>query len=88
MSTIVKKLSSRKLWLATASFVSMLSVFVFKADTTTAENLATLVMAGGSVIAYIVAEGWSDAAAADTTQNYTVTGDAHIHMGEGTATDE
>lgn len=69
--------------MAVATFVSMLSVFVFKTDTSTAENLVSLIMAGGAVISYIVAEGWSDAAAVDTTQNYTVSGDAHIHMAEG-----
>ena len=40
----VRKLTSRKLWTAVASFVSM------------------LIMAGASVVAYIIGEGLTDAA--------------------------
>lgn len=57
----MKKLTSRKLWTAVASFVSMMIV-----DTGGAENTATqvtaIIMAGASVIAYIIGEGLTDAA--------------------------
>lgn len=56
----VQKLTSRKLWLAVSEFVGMLLVAL-----NVAENVATqivaLIMAGGAVIAYILAEGWVDA---------------------------
>ena len=46
----VRKLTSRKLWTAVASFVSMMI-------------LATaLIMAGASVVAYIIGEGLTDSA--------------------------
>lgn len=56
----VRKLTSRKLWTAVASFVSMMIV-----ATGGAENAATqvtaLIMAGASVVAYIIGEGLTDA---------------------------
>ena len=52
----VRKLTSRKLWTAVASFVSMMIV-----ATGGAENTA-LIMAGASVVAYIIGEGLTDAA--------------------------
>ena len=57
----VRKLTSRKLWTAVASFVSMMIV-----ATGGTENHATqvtaLIMAGASVVAYIIGEGLTDAA--------------------------
>lgn len=55
-----KKLSSRKLWLAIAGFVSMLLTAFGVADSQAAQ-IAALVMAGGTVVAYIIAEGFADA---------------------------
>lgn len=57
---IVRKLTSRKLWLAVAGFVSGLLV-AFKVDAETIETISGLIMSGASVIAYIVAEGLVDA---------------------------
>ena len=57
------KLTSRKLWVAVAEFVSMLMVsFGYAEDTVT--QVAALIMAGAGLIAYIVAEGLVDAKAA------------------------
>jgi len=56
-----KKLTSRKLWTAVASFVSMLIVAITQNESE-ATQVAALIMAGGSVIAYIVGEGLVDAA--------------------------
>lgn len=58
---IIRKLTSRKLWMAVALFVSGLIV-AFDGDATTAETVSGLIMQGGAVIAYILAEGWADAA--------------------------
>lgn len=52
-----KKLSSRKLWLAIAGFVTG-CVLLFKGE----GDITGVVMALGSVVAYIVAEGYTDAA--------------------------
>ena len=62
---IIRKLTSRKLWLAISEFVAMLIV-AFGGAENTATTVTALIMAGAGVIAYIVAEGLSDAAGAAT----------------------
>lgn len=59
--TIIHKLTSRKLWVAVAAFISGL-VIAFDGDSTTAETVSGLILQGGAVISYILAEGWADAA--------------------------
>ena len=59
------KLTSRKFWAALASFVAML-VVAFGGSQETATQVTALIMAGATVIAYIVGEGLVDAAAAGT----------------------
>lgn len=56
----VRKLTSRKLWTAVASFVSMMIVATGGAENT-ATQVTALIMAGASVIAYIIGEGLTDA---------------------------
>ena len=56
----VRKLTSRKLWTAVASFVSMMIVATGGAENT-ATQVTALIMAGASVIAYISGEGLTDA---------------------------
>ena len=63
-----RKLTSRKLWLAVAGMISGLVVAFFN-DAETAETIAGCVMSAGSVIAYIVGEGLTDAAASKTDSN-------------------
>ena len=58
---IRRKLTSRKFWLAIGSFVSMLIVALGGAEET-ATQVSALIMAGASVIAYIIGEGLVDAA--------------------------
>ena len=58
--TIIRKLTSRKLWLAVSEFVSMLIIALGYAENT-ATQVAALIMAGAGVIAYIVGEGLADA---------------------------
>ena len=61
----VRKLTSRKLWTATASFVSMMIVATGGTESTAAQVTA-LIMAGASVIAYIIGEGLTYVANTDT----------------------
>lgn len=56
-----RKLTSRKLWTAAASFVSMMIVATGGAENT-ATQVTALIMAGASVVAYIIGEGLTDAA--------------------------
>lgn len=63
MENFIRKLTSRKLWVAVAAFVSGLIV-AFDGDAETAETVSGLIMAGASALGYILAEGLTDAAAA------------------------
>lgn len=54
-----KKLASRKFWLSVATFVSMLLIF-FNVDKGTAEQVTALIMAGATVIGYVIGEGLAD----------------------------
>lgn len=57
----VRKLTSRKLWTAIAAFVSMMIVATGGAENT-ATQVTALIMAGASVVAYIIGEGLTDSA--------------------------
>ena len=71
-----RKLTSRKFWAAVVSFVTMLLIFLGK-DAGTTEQVAALIMAGASLIAYIIGEGLADSGHTgdtdDTPYNFTVT---------------
>lgn len=54
-----RKLTSRKLWLAVAGFVSGL-VLAFNGAADTAEAVAGCVMSAASAVAYILGEGFAD----------------------------
>lgn len=54
-----RKLTSRKLWLSVASFVSML-VVAFGCSDAQATQISALIMAGASVIGYVIGEGLAD----------------------------
>ena len=56
-----RKLTSRKLWLSVASFVAMLIIY-FNGDEGSAEQISALIMAGASVIGYVIGEGLADGA--------------------------
>lgn len=57
--TIIRKLSSRKLWVSVSEFVGMLLVFIGYAEST-AVQVTALIMAGAGVIGYVIAEGLAD----------------------------
>ena len=56
-----KKLTSRKFWAAVADFVTML-IFAFNGTQELAGKITALIMGGAAVVAYIIAEGLTDAA--------------------------
>ena len=61
--TIIRKLTSRKFWVAIAAFVSGLIVAIGD-DAETAETVSGLILQGAAVIGYLLAEGLTDAASA------------------------
>lgn len=56
-----KKLTSRKLWLALAGFVTGI-ILAFNGSAETAETVSGCIMSGASVVAYIIGEGLADSA--------------------------
>ena len=60
-----RKLTSRKLWAAVVGFVTTLMTMLHVPDST-AVQVTSLIMAGGTLIAYIIGEGITDAAAIGT----------------------
>ena len=65
---IIRKLTSRKFWVAICEFVAMLIV-ALGGTQDTAVTITALIMAGAAAIAYVLAEGLTDAksAGADPT---------------------
>lgn len=61
---IIRKLTSRKLWMAVCAFVSLLVVALGHTESEAAQVTA-LIMAGASVLSYILAEGMTDSAHLD-----------------------
>ena len=57
---LIRKLTSRKFWVALIAFVSALLV-AFNVDAGSVEQVTSIVMSFGALIAYIFAEGWTDA---------------------------
>lgn len=58
---ILRKITSRKFWIAVVSFVSALLVS-FKVPEASISQVTAIIMAFGSLFAYIFAEGWVDSA--------------------------
>lgn len=63
-----KKLTSRKLWMAVAAFVSGL-ILVFGGAETTANTVAGVILQGAAVLGYLLAEGLADAAGAGSADS-------------------
>ena len=70
---IIRKLTSRKLWVAVAGFVSGILIFAGHSESEAAQ-VSALIMSGASVIAYCVGEGLADSS---------ITGDAGCWDGPG-----
>ena len=56
-----RKLSSRKLWIAIAGFVSGL-IMVFGGTETMASTVSGVILQGAAVLGYLLAEGLADSA--------------------------
>lgn len=56
-----RKLTSRKFWAAVVGFAAPLMTMMQVSDST-AVQVTALIMAGGTLIAYIIGEGMTDAA--------------------------
>ena len=82
---LIRKLPSRKFWLSLAGFVSML-VMYFTGDNSKGESIAALIMAGATVIGYLIGEGLADSAN-NSTNSSTVNNDADAST-DDSATDE
>lgn len=65
-----KKLTSRKLWAAICALVTNL-IIAFGGSTETTVQVTAVIMAGASVVAYIIGEGLVDAANAGYLYNQT-----------------
>lgn len=59
MKSLKRKLTSRKLWMSIASFVSMLMIYFGHAESE-ASQVASLIMAGASIVGYVIGEGLAD----------------------------
>lgn len=60
MMEVKRKLTSRKLWVALIGFVSAV-LMAYDAAPETIEKAVSVIMAGGVLVSYILAEGWIDA---------------------------
>lgn len=59
METLKRKLTSRKLWMSIASFVTMIMIACGESESW-AKEIAAIIMAGASVIGYTIGEGLAD----------------------------
>ena len=59
----IRKLTSRKFWMALAGFIAGLVAFIHS-PSGSSEAITSLIMSFGAVVAYIVGEGLADAAGA------------------------
>ena len=71
---VKRKLSSRKLWMSIASFVSLLLVALGQPEAN-ATQVSALIMAGASVVGYVIAEGLADSAGGGAAGGETSTDD-------------
>ena len=60
METFIRKLTSRKFWVAVVGFVTGLLIYR-GASEAEADQIGSLIMMGASVVAYIIGEGLADA---------------------------
>lgn len=64
-----RKLTSRKFWMSVVGFVTPLMTTLNVSDNT-AVQVTSIIMAGGTLIAYIIGEGLTDAASIGTREDY------------------
>lgn len=66
-----RKLTSRKFWAAVCGFVSMWVMALWK-DASKAQTVTGMIMAAGSLIAYIIGEGLADSKPDETPSEFAV----------------
>lgn len=64
---IIRKLTSRKFWLALIGFITPL-LLAFGVEAQTVDQTTAIIMAGADVIVYVLAEGITDAKGLSTTR--------------------
>lgn len=74
MSNWKRKLKSRKLWLSIASFTTMLLIYFGKTESEAAQ-VAALIMAGATVIGYVIGEGLADSSNTNTSNTTNIYSD-------------
>lgn len=57
---LIRKITSRKFWVCIVSFVTAILV-AFNVSQDSISQVTAIIMSFGSLIAYILAEGWIDA---------------------------
>lgn len=63
----MRKLTSRKLWMSVASFLTLMIVSCGGTENE-ATQISALIMAGATVIGYVIREGLTDAAAIEAAR--------------------
>lgn len=63
-----RKLTSRKFWMAVVGFATPVMTML-QVSENTAVQVTALIMAGGTLIAYIIGEGMTDAAAINNQED-------------------
>lgn len=63
----MRKLTSRKLWMSVASFLTLMIVSCGGTENE-ATQISALIMAGATVIGYVIGEGLTDAAAIEAAR--------------------
>lgn len=71
----VRKLTSRKFWLSIANFVTMM-IMACGGTENQATQVAALIMAGATVIAYVIGEGMADAANVEIAEGQLIEAEA------------
>lgn len=66
-----RKLTSRKFWLALIGFVTPILV-AYKIPQETITQVTSIIMAGGTLIAYILAEGFTDAMSDNISEDFDI----------------
>lgn len=66
-----RKLTSRKFWLALIGFITPIMV-MYKIPQETIAQVTSIIMAGATLIAYILAEGFTDAKSDNISEDFDI----------------